>query len=366
MVIWMKCWFPGSLTAAIRQFLQHRCRVMLGSVDHAGCFRYSNDPARYGIRSHRRSDTRHSDHRSGTRSKHGRDAVPSHRLCHISGRPRMSSTNGRPNSLASTTSIGRRPSSIMCGWNIHRARLAHRPHTSLANAQTDAAWRRARSPPVSVAAHAARDGAPRSRAARGGTRNWHHRAPPRGQCGRSAESGSPFSTSLIRPSDDPARGMFAQSREVREPRERHRPDIDRSGFNRYPVWSHLGTTASTPLDPASRRLSIRRITPAAPPPTPPDPSNRSTAAVAHSEEVHTARSPHQEPKAPPQCGPVENVGSTVLGHPVFGQPHPTGPVSIQIGILPIIRPTRRSTSSTASTRSCLCRFLRRAVCLNRR
>jgi hypothetical protein len=37
-----------------------------------------------------------------------------------------------------------------------------------------------------------------------------------------------------------------------------------------------------------------------------------------------ARSPHhRKPKAPPQSGPVETVGSTVLGHPVFGQPHPT-------------------------------------------
>ena len=143
-------------------------------------------------------------------AKCGEDAVE--QLCRHSpvpyfSLPRMPSTSGRPNSLASTTSIGRRSSSIMCGCEQPAAGgfvalpyvLGECPDRGEPG-DTGALLRRE---PWRMPARVAAPGRARHEAV---GKAGCHRAPRRGRSGRAPTAADLFSTSLIRPSADPGRG----------------------------------------------------------------------------------------------------------------------------------------------------------------
>ena len=114
--------------------------------------------------------------------------------------PRISSTSGRPSSLASTTSIGRRSSSIMCGCEQPPAcRLVVCPRRPWRRPRPRQAWRHGRSLPASAVARAVPGAAPASPAAQGDRQNCCQPAPRRGRCGPAPTAAEPFSTSPIRP-----------------------------------------------------------------------------------------------------------------------------------------------------------------------
>ena len=181
----------GKLAGAICDDLQHRGRVVLGSVDQrsvlgvpsAGCQtgagRVENGIGAVWI----------------TDAKRSQDAVqPPRRHAPVPyfKRPRMPSTGGRPNSLAMTTSIGRRSSNIMCGSNSHRRAASSLFHTSLANAQTEATRATRPLSSVSAAACAARGGEPMWRVAPGDRRSRCHPGRPPGRPGPAQRGAGPF------------------------------------------------------------------------------------------------------------------------------------------------------------------------------
>ena len=171
----------------------------------SGLLRCSNDPARAGsgriedrIAAVRITDAKRSQNAVQPLCRHSRRAI---------FQPAENIFDQRPAEFAGKHDIDR--AAIL----QHHMRLEQPPARLLRRSSIRPwrmprpmrAWRRGRSPPGSAVAHAVRGGAPMSRAAPGDRRSRHHPGRPRWTTRSSADSGRPFSTSLIRPSADPGR-----------------------------------------------------------------------------------------------------------------------------------------------------------------